>query len=48
LKRRDFLKIGGAAFAQAGTATLLPAQAAQMPMASANDNTKADYTGTAC
>jgi len=45
LKRRDFLKIGGAAFAQAGTATLLPAGAAQMPIgASANETTKADYT----
>ena len=32
MKRRDFLKIGGAAFAQAGTAILLPAQTPQMQM----------------
>ncbi len=47
MKRRDFLKIGGAAFAQAGAARLL-AQAPQMPMgarpAPSNDTTKADYT----
>jgi FtsP/CotA-like multicopper oxidase with cupredoxin domain len=43
LKRRDFLKIGGAAFAQAGAASLLRAQ---MPMTAApsNDAGKADYT----
>jgi FtsP/CotA-like multicopper oxidase with cupredoxin domain len=43
LKRRDFLKIGGAAVAQAGAASLLRAQ---MPMSSApgNDAGKADYT----
>ena len=43
MKRRDFLKIGGAAVAQAGTAMLLPAQTAQMQMG-ANDAGKADYT----
>jgi len=45
LKRRDFLKLGSAAFVQAGGATLL-AQAGQMPMGTPapNDATKADYT----
>jgi FtsP/CotA-like multicopper oxidase with cupredoxin domain len=43
LKRRDFLKMGGAAFAHAGAANLLRAQ---MPMSAAagNDAGKADYT----
>jgi FtsP/CotA-like multicopper oxidase with cupredoxin domain len=43
LKRRDFLKIGGAAFAQAGAARLL-AQAPQMQMGAGNETAKADYT----
>jgi FtsP/CotA-like multicopper oxidase with cupredoxin domain len=48
LKRRDFLKIGGAALAQAGSARLL-AQSPQMQMgahapAPGNDTSKADYT----
>ena len=47
MKRRDFMKIGGAAMAQAGTARLLPAQTPQMPMgacAPTSETSKADYT----
>ena len=44
MKRRDFLKIGGAALAQANAARLL-GQASQMQMgAPAPDGAKADYT----
>lgn len=50
MKRRDFLRMGGAAFAQAGAARLL-AQTQQMPMGAPapnplpnNDTSKADYT----
>jgi FtsP/CotA-like multicopper oxidase with cupredoxin domain len=49
LKRRDFMKYGSAVFAQAGAASLLPAQVLQMQMAPnapapPNDGSKADYT----
>jgi FtsP/CotA-like multicopper oxidase with cupredoxin domain len=46
LKRRDFLKVGGAAFAQSAAARLL-AQASQMPMGApvpGHEISKADYT----
>jgi FtsP/CotA-like multicopper oxidase with cupredoxin domain len=45
LKRRDFLKIGSAAFALAGGAGI-PASGAQMPMSAptSNETSKADYT----
>ena len=46
MERRDFMKIGGAAIAQAGTARLL-GQAPEMQMgtsAPTNDTSKADYT----
>ena len=47
MKRRDFVKIGAAALAQAGTARRLQAQRLpQYPMlqAPAAETTKADYT----
>jgi FtsP/CotA-like multicopper oxidase with cupredoxin domain len=41
VKRRDFMKFGAAAMAQAGTARLLPAQMPPVPM---NAGSAADYT----
>jgi FtsP/CotA-like multicopper oxidase with cupredoxin domain len=46
LKRRDFLRFGGAAMAQAGATLVLPGQTAPMQMGppAAQETTKADYT----
>jgi FtsP/CotA-like multicopper oxidase with cupredoxin domain len=44
LKRRDFLKIGGAALAQANAASLLAQAPMQMGVTAPAETTKADYT----